>query len=141
MPEPTYRLDRDIDIAAWLGLYHASDWNREWTVTNAQVMLVDAYLIVTAWSGTDMVGTLTVLSDGCNYATIDDVVVHPEHRRRGIGARLVGLAVERVAHLEPHLMAIPGVAPFYAKLGFVAEQGTTGMYWPRHPGALRGSDR
>jgi hypothetical protein len=30
-----------------------------------------------------------------------------------------------------HLNAIPGVAPFYEKLGFVAEVGSTPMYLKR----------
>jgi ribosomal protein S18 acetylase RimI-like enzyme len=128
--EVTYRTDKEIDVGAWLRLYNSCGWNRDWTSHNAEVMLAHAFLIITAWRGDEIVGTLTVLGDGLNYATIDDVVVHPDHRGHGIGTHLVRLAIERAGHLDIHLNAIPGVAAYYEKLGFVAERGTTGMYRP-----------
>ena len=130
MPEVTYRLDKDIDVEAWLRLYHSSGWNRDWTMRNAETMLRQAHLIITAWLGDEIVGTLTVLGDGLNYATIDDVVVHPARRGQGIGSRLMRLAIEEVGDLGPHLEAIPGVASFYEALGFVVNQGHTAMCWP-----------
>lgn len=131
MAEIVYSLDKAIDIGEWLRLYRACAWNQMWTSHNAQVMLAHAYLIVTAWRDGELVGTLTLLSDGVNYATIDDVVVHPEHRGQGIGRQLVRLAVEQAGHLEPHLEAVPGSTAFYERSGFVVNRGHTGMYWPR----------
>lgn len=130
MTQVRYRFDKEIAVEQWLHLYRACDWNREWTARNAEVMLGHAYLVVTAWLGDEIIGTLTVLSDGLNYATIDDVVVHPQHRGRGIGSQLVRLAVEQVGHLEPHLEAVPGTVPFYESMGFVPNRGHTGMFWP-----------
>jgi GNAT superfamily N-acetyltransferase len=130
MAEVTYRLDKDIDVGAWLGLYHGSGWNRDWSTRNAESMLRHAHLIITAWLGDEIVGTLTVLGDGLNYATIDDVVVHAAHRGRGIGSRLMQTAIQQVGHLGPHLEAIPGVAPFYETLGFVVNDGHTPMHRP-----------
>jgi GNAT superfamily N-acetyltransferase len=125
-----YRFDKEIDITAWLRLFHACSWNQTWTSHHAEVMVTHAYLIVTAWHDDEIVGTLTVLGDGLNYATIDDVVVHPDHRGQGIGRHLVCLAVERVGHLVPHLEAVPGTRPFYESLGFVVNHGHTAMYRP-----------
>ena len=130
MRQISYRLDKEVDLGTWLGLYHAAGWNREWTADNAAVMVAHAHLIITAWLGDEIVGTLTVLGDGLNYATIDDVVVRPDQRGHGIGSHLVRLAKDRVGHLEPHLEAVPGVAGFYEKLGFVPNTGHTAMYLP-----------
>jgi hypothetical protein len=90
-------------MEAWLRFFHDCDWNRDWTVRNLEAVREHAYMIVTAWAGDEMVGTLTVLSDGMNYATIDDVVVGGGWRR------------------DPDLIrlhAIPGVEAFYERLGF-----------------------
>jgi ribosomal protein S18 acetylase RimI-like enzyme len=121
MGEIVFRLDKDFDMKTWLQFYHACDWNRDFTVANMEATIRHAYLVVTAWSGDEMVGTLTVLSDGMNYATIDDVVVHPDWRRRGIGTGLLQQALNSLGHIQPdriRLHAIPGVEPFYARLGF-----------------------
>lgn len=133
MAEVSYRLDKDIDAEEWIRLYNSIGWNQDWTTCNAETMLRHAYLIITAWRGDEIVGTLTVLSDGMNYATIDDVVVHPSHQRQGVGSGLVRLAIDHVGHLGPHLEAIPGVTSFYEKLGFVANDGHTAMLWPDQP--------
>lgn len=133
MTEISFRLDKDFDVGAWLDLYLAADWNRDWTADNAAVMVAHAYLIITAWRGDEIVGTLTVLSDGLNFAIIDDVVVRPDNRRQGIGSQLIRLAAGRVGHLQPHLEAVPGIARFYEKLGFVANTGHTPMYLPSTP--------
>lgn len=68
-----------------------------------------------------MIGTLTVLSDGLNYATIDDLVVRPQWRRQGIGSKLMQIALSNLKHIDPDLIrlhSIPGVEPFYKQLGF-----------------------
>jgi len=81
-----------------------------------------------------MVGTATVLSDGVNYATIDDVVVHPSHRRQSIGTKLMHAALDSVSTVDASVIklnAIPGVEPFYEQLGFV-RSGETPMYLVEH---------
>jgi GNAT superfamily N-acetyltransferase len=59
------------------------------------------------------VGRLTVLHDRQRLAVVEDVVVHPAHRRRGIAARLTATAV---AH---HLDIVPG-----SRVGLAAEPGS-----------------
>ena len=99
--EPIYRVATDFDLETWLRLYQACDWYRDGTVRNLEAVRAHAYLIVTAWVGEEMVGTLTVLSDGMNYATMDDLVVHPDYRRLGIASELMRQALSRLTHIEP----------------------------------------
>jgi GNAT superfamily N-acetyltransferase len=134
----TYRNDKDIDLEAWLRFYHACSWNRDWTVANLEVARAYAYAIITAWRGETMVGTVTVFSDGLNFAEFEDVVVHPEHRRQGIGSAMMRLALQRVAHIDPSVIklnAVPGAEAFYERLGFHSS-GETPMYLQ---GSRRGS--
>jgi GNAT superfamily N-acetyltransferase len=87
-----------------------------------------AYLIVTAWLGSEPIGSVTVLSDGMNYATFDDVVVHPDYRLRGIGSELMRRALARLTHIaDIKLDARPDAEPFYERLGF-HPSGEVAMY-------------
>lgn len=126
-----YRFDAGFDLQAWLQLYHESDYNRTWSLANAKVMAGHAYMVITAWQGARAVGSLTVLSDGMNYAQIEDVVVHPDFRGQGLGTTLVRFALDRLRTLPSGVItlhAIPGAAGFYEKLGFKALTGTP-MYF------------
>jgi aminoglycoside phosphotransferase (APT) family kinase protein/GNAT superfamily N-acetyltransferase len=60
------------------------------------------------------VGRLTVLHDRQGLAAVEDVVVHPAHRRRGIAAALTARAI------EAHLAAFPG-----SRVGLGAEPGSS----------------
>lgn len=116
-----FRLDKDFGLGGWLDLFQACGWYPSSSVSDLEILHAHAYRIVTAWHGEQIVGTLTVLSDGRNYATIDDLVVHPDHRRRGIGSELVRLALGCLTSIDPsviRLVSIPGVEPFYERLGF-----------------------
>lgn len=85
----TLRLDKDFPLDEWIALYRISDYNRGWGERNARAALAYAYLVTTGWLEGRSVGTLTVWFDGVNFAWLDDLVVHPGYRHRGIGTRLV----------------------------------------------------
>jgi GNAT superfamily N-acetyltransferase len=119
----TYRFDKDFDLQEWLDLYRSCGWYPSSTVEDLRVIREHAYVVVTAWVSSNLAGTLTILSDGRNYGTIDDLVVRPEHQRSGIGSALVRLAVGHLEGIDSSvikLVAIPGVEPFYERLGFRA---------------------
>jgi len=120
----TYRFDKGFGVPEWLELFKTSHYNHWWTARNARAALDYAHLVVTAWDGAAAVGTLAVWSDGVNFAVIDDVVVHPEYRGRGIGTLLMRKALGR---LEPlglsfvQLLPVPGRESFFARLGFAVQ--------------------
>ena len=82
----------------------------------------------------EAVGMGRVISDGASDAYIQDIVVLPEFRRRGIGQRIVAalrdhclsMGIEWIA-----LVAEPGTEPFYLDLGFKPMEGYVPM---RHGG-------
>ena len=119
--EITYSSDKDIPAEKLIELYQASNYNNWWTERNVRAMLVHCYTIVTAWAGDQLVGAVSVVSDGVNYAHIDDLVVHPSFRRRGIGSTLVRRVLVQIKALNldfVQLIPIPGREPFFERLGF-----------------------
>jgi aralkylamine N-acetyltransferase len=132
--EVTFRYDKNLDLESWLRFYYLCDWYRGGTIRHLEAVRGYAYLIVTAWIAEQMVGSLTVLSDGVNDAIIEDVVVHPEYRHQGIGSELVRQALSRLKHIPAgfiKLESVPGVDPFYEQLGFVRSSASL-MYLREH---------
>ncbi len=126
----TLRFDKELPVEQWLALYRAAEYNAWWTERNAEAALAYAYMVTTAWSGALAVGTLTVWSDGVNFAWIDDVVVHPRHRRHGIGTRLVSETVSRISQTgisAIQVVALPNRRRFFERLGFVQQEGMAVM--------------
>mgnify|MGYP002719421355 FL=1 len=77
--------------------------------------------VVTAWDDETLVGLARVISDGHTIAYLQDVLVRPEHRRRGVATELVRRVFEPFASVRQHVLltdAEPGQSRFYESLGF-----------------------
>jgi GNAT superfamily N-acetyltransferase len=127
--EVALRFDKNFSLDMWLELYRSARYNEWWTDRNAEVARAYAHLVVTAWIDESMVGTLSVWSDGLNFALLDDVVIGPLHQREGIGSRLVKAAIERLCESVKiiQVLPIPGAEAFYERLGFVVQPEATVM--------------
>ena len=73
-------------------------------------------LNITARDFGELVGCLRILSDGCFFGTITELLVLPEYRRRGIGGQLLRLARENAPTLL-YFGAQPGLESFYERNG------------------------
>jgi GNAT superfamily N-acetyltransferase len=67
-------------------------WPRNYDVGRA-TQAIEKTLNVGAWDGPRLVGAVRVLSDGYFFATIPEILVDPEYRKRGIGRELIGRAL------------------------------------------------
>jgi len=105
---------------------------RVWPRTYAREAAVDALthtINLGAWDGTQLVGSIRILSDGYFFATIPELLVDPNYQRRGIGRRLMELAVERAPRGKLAFGAQPQSVEFFERIGcrraltgFVAER-------------------
>lgn len=73
-------------------------------------------LNITAHDGKTLVGCLRILSDGCFFGTITELLVLPEYQRKGIGSRLLQLAAENTPTML-YFGAQPGLERFYERNG------------------------
>ncbi|MGI9087135.1 MAG: GNAT family N-acetyltransferase [Chthoniobacterales bacterium] len=91
----------------------------------ARIGLTNTLFGVCVLHENEIIGIGRVIGDGGLFYDIVDFAIVPEHQRKGVG-RLILSAL--LAYLDEHarpsalisLMANKGVAPFYAKFGFVA---------------------
>lgn len=77
------------------------------------------------------IGMARTISDGASDAYIQDMVVLPEFRRKGVGRALVEALITRLRKKGVHwigLIAEPGSDGFYEKLGFGPFKGKPKLY-------------
>jgi ribosomal protein S18 acetylase RimI-like enzyme len=98
----------------------ASSWEgHEWR--DFEPVLGRSLGYICAWRGDELIGFVNLASDGGIHAFILDTAVHPNFRRRGVGRRLVKLAVEvaRERGVEwVHVDFEPHLRGFYYACGF-----------------------
>ncbi len=127
--EIRYEGDASLDAASVNGAYAWADWpQREpWRIEAASRR--STWFAARLADGS-LVGVVRLLDDGGLYASVWDLLVHPAWRRRGIGHRLMALALERCRDRRlVALVSTPMARSLYANLGFVSEaHGHTALY-------------
>jgi ribosomal protein S18 acetylase RimI-like enzyme len=71
-----------------------------------------------AWVGAELVGFARAISDGRMHAYIDDVMVHPGYRRRGIAAKVTRTLTDILSLPVVTLFCQPELVPLYEAAGF-----------------------
>lgn len=112
-------------------------WPREYSREDAAAALTRTTNIG-AWEGARLVGSVRILSDGYFFATIPEILVDPEFQRRGIGRRLMELALEHAPRGKVAFGAQPQSVGFFERIGcrrtltgFVAERPLGGALDPQ----------
>ncbi len=116
------RDDRMPGSEALIALYDAVGWSAYTAAPETLVAaLAGSLRVVTAWHGEHLVGLARIVGDGATIAYLQDVLVHPEHRRSGLGSRLVAAAFAPFGDVRQHVLLTddePGQRAFYESLGF-----------------------
>lgn len=106
-----------------LDLYGAVGWT---SYTRDPDLLVAAlggsHAVLTARASGRLVGLARTVSDGATIVYVQDVLVHPDHHRTGIGRSLLDELLRRYGHVRQTVLltdAGPGQRAFYESLGFV----------------------
>ena len=106
--------DRGLDAAVFLAFANQI-WPGDYDLDKTRTAL-SRTINITAYDGQKLVGYLRILSDGCYFGTITELLVLPEYQGQGIGSRLLQLARETTPTML-YFGAQPGVEGFYEKNG------------------------
>ena len=92
-----YSVFIQVDI---LSLYTSVGWEN---YTRNPQMLERAYensfLKIAAFEGKQLIGMVRVVGDGASVILIQDLLVHPEYQRKGIGSQLMRAVLERCEYV------------------------------------------
>lgn len=106
--------DAALDAAAFLALAN-SVWPGEYDVEKTRQALGKT-LNITAYHQGQLIGCLRILTDGCYFGTITEVLVLPAFQKQGVGSQLLSLARAHTPTLL-YFGAKPGAEGFYEKNG------------------------
>jgi len=105
-------------------------WPEEADLQLVARMISGSHCFLTAMDGSHLVGMGRAISDRANDAYLQDLTVHPDYRRQGIGTCLVKTLLTRLsADGLPWigLIAERNSSPFYAPFGFEPMADSTPM--------------
>ena len=114
-----YRVYQGEEI---LRLYTSVGWSAY--TRQPQVLhqgLENSLLTLAAYEDQTLLGIIRCVGDGYTIVLIQDILVFPEHQRKGIGTALVKAMLERYAHVRQIQLATdntPKTVAFYRSLGF-----------------------
>lgn len=114
-----YRHEHAVDLSQLVALFESVGWRERGG--NAETLaqaIAGSRWVVTAWHGPKLVGFARAISDGLTTAYVTDVVVSPEHRRRGVATGLMRALLAGRDRIQFVLRARPELHGFYRSLGF-----------------------
>ena len=83
----------------------------------------NSLLVVAAYEGDKLVGLARAVGDGYTILYVQDILVDPEFRRKGIGTRLFNLLLEAYPQVRQKVLLTddqPDTRAFYNSMGFRA---------------------
>ena len=101
------RTGSDISLSSLIELYTAVGWGaytneeRRGDLTKA---IANSSYVVSAWNEEMLVGLARVLSDDVSICYLQDILVHPDYQRRGIGRKLVKACLDRYDHVRSKVL-------------------------------------
>ena len=98
-------------------------------------LLLNSTYVVSAWDGARLVGMARVVSDRVYISTLQQVGVHPDYQRQGLGSELVRRCMERFDHTQ-FLLTIDDESnvTFYSRFGFTKTADAMIRLRNRNPG-------
>jgi GNAT superfamily N-acetyltransferase len=118
----TYQVGSDIAAEQLLDLYSSVEWSTYTEGLKKLEQAVAASLhVVTAWDGDRLVGLARVVGDGLTIVYLQDILVHPDNHRQGIGRELFQRVLEPYQSVRQQVLMTddePAQRGFYESLGF-----------------------
>ena len=112
----------EVDIAAICRLYDAVGWS-VYTQDPARLeaAIRGSHRVMVVRESGALIGLIRSISDGVTIAYIQDILVHPDHQRRGIGQAMIQAMLAQYTHIRQKVLLTddrPEQLAFYASLGF-----------------------
>ncbi|MFJ8067303.1 GNAT family N-acetyltransferase [Psychrobacillus sp. NPDC096426] len=111
-------IEKPIKATELIRLYSDAGWWEDRKEQDIEEML-KREISVGAWKGDVLIGFARAVSDGKFRAYIEDVVLHTEFQKSGIGTKIVSQLLMELSHIDViSLFCEEDLIPFYEKNKF-----------------------
>jgi len=120
----TLKTDHDIPFDQLVDLYNSFGWlayTSDEQKPKLQEAINNSIHVVTAWSNERLVGLARCISDDVSICYLQDILIHPEFQRHGLGRKLLSNCLERFAHVRMKVLITDDEERqklFYESLGY-----------------------
>ena len=138
---PDYQLvERVATLEEYRELCTAVGWAKVMNFEAAETALPNSLYGVVVLCDNKVIGMGRIVGDGAIFYYVQDVAVHPDHQRKGVGKTIVGQLVNYVKQNAPEkaflgVFAAEGTESFYRHYGFEHYPVLTGMFQVVQPQA------
>jgi ribosomal protein S18 acetylase RimI-like enzyme len=125
-----YHTDKKVDYDKLKILFNEAGWNDKTDdINRLKSMVENSQIVVTAWDEGTMVGFARCITDYVFNGQINNVVVDPKYRRKGIGKVLIDTILDSSKQVTYMLRGSIRNENFYRSLGF--EDGPISLIYKR----------
>ena len=117
-----YKESKDIDKSHLFSLYQSVGWSAY--TSDVEVLhkaILGSSYVCSVWEENTLVALVRCISDDASIMYLQDVLVHPQHQKKGIGGILVQKALEKYKHVRQKVLLTddrPEQLRFYERLGY-----------------------
>lgn len=105
-------------VAQFTDLYRACSLGARRPLDDADTMMANVNLILSAWDGDLLVGLARAMTDRVHATYLADLAVRESHQKHGIGRHLIRLVQAEAPRAMVVLIAAPQAHEYYGRIGF-----------------------
>lgn len=100
-----YKYEKKLDKRQIFNLYHNSGWT-SYTDDMEKLMkgIENSLEVVTAWNNEELVGLIRVVGDGTTIIYIQDILILPQYKRKGIGSKLLKIIIDKYSYVRQKVL-------------------------------------
>lgn len=114
-----YVCNEAVSVKNLADLRESVGWNR--MENEYKNPLLTSYYHIAVYEKDALIGYIDCVSNGVTDAYIQDLMVHPDYQRRGIGTELMTMMINYLKQRHIYMISVvfeENLKPFYEKFGF-----------------------
>lgn len=114
-----YKYNEIVPAKALSDLREAVGWNR--MESEYENPLLTSYYHIAVYEKDELVGYIDCVSNGVTDAYIQDLMVHPNYQRKGLGTDLMNKMITYLKEKRIYIISVvfeESLKPFYDRFGF-----------------------
>lgn len=135
-PMIQYKLNDSIPVDTLTELYDSVEWTGYTNHAEKMNGLLDgSYYYISAWKEEFLVGLIRSVGDGVSILYIQDILVHPDFQRQGIGKQLMERLISDNSTIRQMVLITDDAQDtkaFYHNVGFKAIEDLNGVAFVRY---------